>query len=524
MFAGRNESYRILRKEYKGDLAAVNKRKTSLSQTQEEPLTVYNLVAASAKRFITQITSSVPSMVTQPRDLSNIQELDVAARRGMFLNHVWKQNKVSLRLGEIAWNQSVLGSSPIFILPDPSNVCGFKITIGIPEFFYPVPKDNSWQEFKAVIYAYHQVGEKFETLDYHKFDPQKSSFEDSYDNNTIMYWDRSQYVLWKDGRLQDHVIHNLGMIPCVQVKNLPIPANLSSEGDFDQAVAMQEYINEQLLLQGQIIFDFANAPIIINSSRSSQVNTGERVWDLGPDGRAAYLTYPGNSPSQETLFIKSQQGYEDMVGVSSPALGRDIPSGTTGPVVSSLLGGFNGILSMKQIMIGEAIRNVNLIIQQMAEIFYPTRLFPIYPSASQKYPATTILNRKLYAIPSEWHGYHENSVSFPEPEIVRLQKQNNEILKMQQGLQSRIRTMLNLGIENPIDEIAQIALERGAASASTPSAVPPVGQPPELSPEEKARRALTEAGVLPEEEPPPAEQSEPQPKPEPNTKRKTRGR
>lgn len=468
LYSGRNETYRILRKQYQGDLTAVEKRKTSLSQTQEEPLTVYNLISASAKRFITQIASSVPSTLAVPKDLSNPKDIDIGSRRGMFLNHVWKQNEIAIKIGEMAWYQSLLGSFPIFVLPKPDSLSGFKITVGIPEFFYPVPKDSSWNEFSAVIYAYHKVGDKYEYLDFHKIDPQKGSFEDTHNNNTIIYMDAIQYIVWQNNKIIEHVRHNLGIIPCVVGKNMPIPATLTSEGDFDQAVAMQEYINEQLLAQGQIIFDFANAPIVVNSSRSVQPNLGDRLWDLGPDGKAQFLTYPGNSPSQETLFIKSQQAFEDMTAISSPALGRDIPSGTTGPVVSSLLGGFNGVLSLKQLMIGDAIRKVNLIIQQMAEVLYPNRLFPIYPSMSYQYPQTTILNKKLYIVPSEWGGFYENVVKFPEHENIRIAKNNIEITKMQMGLQSRIRTMLNLGIENPMEEIQQIILEQQGTKKEEP--------------------------------------------------------
>lgn len=493
-YSQRNEQYRLLRKQYNGDLTSVSKRQSSLSQGQEEQTTVYNLISAGVKRFISNIAATVPQSKAVPRS-SAPNELHLANKRTAWLNHVWQSNDLATLIGKMAWYQSLLGSFPLLVNPDQSNISGFKITLGVPEFFYPMPTDDTWTDFDYIVYAYRKYTGKGRA-DYDVWlDPTRTSFTDT-TQNVMMYWDKQRYQLEVNGIVQESVRHNLGFIPWVHGTNMPVPHNQTSEGDFDQSVPMQEYINEQLLLQGKIIFDFANAPIVVSASRSSTLNTGDRVWDLGPDGRAQYLTYPGNSPSQETLFIKSQQGFEDMTMLSSPSMGRDVPSGTTGPVINSLLGGFSGVLAMKQLMIGNALRKANMIIQQMAETLYPKTIFPIYPSLSNKYHENIVVTEPLSIQPLELGGWYQNVIIIPEPDSVKSFKDQMQITKMQLGLQSRLRTMTNLGIDNPEEELKQIMLEQQAMNPQKQPATEPAPEDFSNSPEAlEAQEALKSLNI-----------------------------
>lgn len=499
-YSPRNEQYRLLRKHYFGDLRSVEKRTSSIPEVQEEQLTVYNLVNASLKRFFASLSASPPKVRAVPRS-GSLEQLEIASRRTRYLEWIWQDNNMAIRYGQMVWLQSLLGMCPILAVPSQEKGSGFKISIGVPEYFFPMAKNDQWEEFTSVVYAY----ESYENGKTGAFfiDPTKTDFTARYGGTwTMNYWDKNYSVTIVDGKETARVKHDFGFVPWFVIPNMPIPHLSSSEGDFDQAIPMHEYINEQLLLQGQLMLDYMKAPIAVSSSKAVQVvfGDGRDILDLGPDGRAQFLTHPGTPPTAETLFIKSQQGFEDMVGVSSPSFGRDIPSGTTGPVIGALLGGFTGILGNKQLQIAYQLYLMNLAIQKMAEKIYAEQEFVLAPIMGfstqrvQKFEEITVK-------PSEFGGWYQNQVIHPENPQVKSLEERREISLWQSGLQSKLTTMWKIGIEDPIRELQLIAAEKALElKLSTPAGTLPLPGIPGAALSPIPTQAAPQPGVSPSQE------------------------
>ena len=141
VFSRRNEDYKTLRRQYFGDLRVTAKRTKAVSETQEEMLTVYNLVNASLKRYLAALVGATPSVKAMPRRKDTI-ELDLAARRTKWLRNVWSDNDLEIKYGQMIWLQSLLGMAPIKAIPTGKKASGFKISVLIPEFCYFKPKDE----------------------------------------------------------------------------------------------------------------------------------------------------------------------------------------------------------------------------------------------------------------------------------------------------------------------------------------------------------------------------------------------
>ena len=159
-----------------------------------------------------------------------------------------------------------------------------------------------------------------------------------------------------DGDQALMIKHNLGEVLWYECQNIPIPHRHRGQGDIDQAINLQEYLNLLLSSFADMIAYAANPIAVVRGTKVGGTNLPfqERaVWELERDAQVGFLQWTGAPPTNEAQTLRVFQGIEDLTGVSSPAFGREIPSGTSGNAIRSLLAGFNTRLGTKQQLMGD---------------------------------------------------------------------------------------------------------------------------------------------------------------------------
>ena len=453
MFGERNGEYRTLRRIFDGKFASKQEADARTGAILSDRISmIYNIANATVRRYMDSM-SAPPRLESVPEGFE-LEDIERADKRTKFLEYVYQCNGMNIKLMQAAYYQSLLDKAIFNVRPAPHLKHKIRIELCVPDFYFPITRGDDWQHPVAVIYGFRQF--KKQSLQF----PNPMEFTGTEEfTDVIEYWDANWFIRLEDG-VSMVIPHNLGLIPFFESHNLPIPHRFRGQGDVDQAVGLNEYLNTLMSAMGDMI-SYAAAPIaVVRGTKVGGTNLPfepRAVWELERDAQVGFLQWTGAPPSVEAQILRTIQAIEDTTGVSSPAFGREIPSGTSGNAVRSLLAGFNTRLGTKQQMLGDCLTSMNECILLMAEKMFPNEPFRIV--GENVAPGKSLGKKKMYEVrPSEFQGWYRNRVVFSplDPSSTYFQ----EMDKFAKGIQSRYSTMKALGVQNVWDELERIRMER----------------------------------------------------------------
>lgn len=453
IFQERNGEYQVLRRVMDGDFASAQEARQKVGTPfQDRMKLIYNIGNATVRRYMDSM-SAPPRIEVKPSGFE-MEDLEIADKGTKFLEYVYGCNNFGVKLMHVAFYQSLLDKAILHVRPAPHLPHKIRIEVGVPDFYYPITRGDDYLHPVGVLYGFRTYKGNDFLRDPMRFKDNRDEFE-----TNIEYWDATHFVRLQGDKII-YIKHDLGEIPWFEVHNIPIPHRFRGQGDVDQSVGLNEYLNMLMSAMGDMIA-YAAAPIaVVRGTKMGGTNLPfepRAVWELERDAQVGFLQWSGTPPAVEAQMLRTIQAIEDMTGVSSPAFGREIPSGVSGSAVRSLLAGFNTRLGTKQQMLGDAMVKMNKCILRMAETMFPDEEFRVV--GENIIPGKELGKRKVYTVkPKEFGGWYENKVIFQplDPAATYFQ----EIDKFSKGIQSRFTTMKNIGVQNVWDELQRIKIEK----------------------------------------------------------------
>jgi hypothetical protein len=199
--------------------------------------------------------------------------------------------------------------------------------------------------------------------------------------------------------------------------------------------------------------DYLADPIqIITGYTGDKLPSGPGAqWHLGKDMEAHFLTWPGSPPDVERMLGRVQQQIEDLLNLGS-TFGREIPSGTSGSAVKSLLSGIQATFLRKQVTMGTVYRKANEVIFRIIEKYHANTQILIRGTRRGNMFVEEMKG-------SEIAGNYRTQIVWPPGVLDQPSRVDLEINKMNNKVQSRQTTMENIGIMSPKDELDLIRVE-----------------------------------------------------------------
>jgi len=468
LYSQRNSEYAVLRNAFDAQFVSnAQPAAIGMGEFNDRKKLVYNLINTATRRFMDEMSAPV-RISAIPRGIRDDQ-IKIAEKRQKALMQVMEDEKMVLKIIQAAYNQSLLDKAIWHVRPNPDKAMLVDISLVLPEAYLPLPKTDDWSEHQAVLISYRKLvlGEKTNDGSLDPLNPNTVDVQMPSDR-VIEYWDDQWYCKWEAGRFTVEIEHGLGAHMFEEMHNIPIPHRHRGQGDGDQSVGLNEYLNELMSDQADVLAYLAHPIIVVRGSKvgSQNLTWGPKaIWELERDGSAEILTWQGAPPTFEAQILRTMQAIEDNTGMSAPAFGRDIPSGVSGETVRSVLAGFNTRVGTKQTLAGLSLANLFKKVQRIWEVQFPNAKIPIPGEMEGGEPA--VLK------PKDMMGFYGVRVIFePQNETVRV---FTELQKMEKGVQSKRTTMKNLGIVNPGDEEKRIVFERQREIAMTQAANQMIG-------------------------------------------------
>jgi len=447
MYGTRNSEFAVLKRAFDGDYVATQQTKAfPTAELDDRKKLVYNMNNSSIRRYMDEMSAPV-RLFCPPADV-NQKELARAERRQKLLTALFKQEKMTLKIVMAAYHQGLMDKAIFHVRPDPSKKIPVCISLVRPDAYYPIPLSGDFFEKKGVIFAWQQ----FDLDRAIHFDPDgKNDASLEHDESSVLeYWDAEDCLRLEAGKETFKGRYPWGFVPFVEAHNIPIPFRQRGQGDIDQTVGLNEHLNNLMSDQADVLSYMSNPIVVVRGAKAGTQNLifGPRaVWELERDAGVEFLTWAGSPPSFETQILRVMQGIEDATGLSSPAYGREIPSGVSGEAIRSILAGFNTRIGAKQTFMGVALADVCNFALAILEAEFP--------KVEIRLPG-----EKTPVLPEEIDGEHDAAIIFmPQNETVRV---FTELELMRNGVQSRLMTMRKVGIVNPEDEYDRIAYEKQA--------------------------------------------------------------
>jgi hypothetical protein len=460
LYAERNAEFETLRKVFDGDFSGLSQNKAigKSDLFNEHIAIVYNISNAIVRRYM-DMMSAPPRIECLPRGFDEDDQV-LADKRTKFLEHIWRANNMTLKIIMSAFYQSLLDRGIFHVRPAPHLKHKILIELCVPEYYMPMPQGDNYLEPAFTIYGFRAFDPMRSDVIAGETDPLRTRPNFVF-NQVVEYWDDTWMVRVEDGKGRVEIEHGFGAQNFYEAMNIPVPHRYRGQGDIDQSAGMNAYVN-MLFSDFANIINYAANPITIirGAGDTSALNFAPKaIWNLGREGQAQFLQWQGAPPTSEAQFLRALQAIEDLSGVNSPALGRDIPSGTSGSALRSVLAGFNTRTGTKQQCLGEALARMNVGIQMTAErVFSETEYEIVGEIPAKDKRGRDVLRRGAFTFkPKEIGGWYANELHF-EP-VDPTTRFFQELEKKREKLQSRLTTMRNLNIRNPSDEIERMRRE-----------------------------------------------------------------
>lgn len=453
VFVGRNAEFKVLRDAFNGKFEGATG--AGINGSEGKPEIIYNIANATVRRYLDSM-SAPPRIEAMPEGF-DLEDLELADKKTKWIEHILNEERLPLKMMHVAFYQSLLDKAIIHIRPAPLLKHGFRIEVIAPEHYYPVVTGDDYSHPEAVL------------ISFNVYDAMSNDRREGFDANRIPqkevveYWDKTWMKRVENGVTKLEIKHDFGVLPFFEAHNLPLPHQHRGQGDIDHVISLNDYLNRLFSDLGAMIDYAANPIAIIRGSKAGGANlpfAPRAVWELERDAQASFLQWQGAPPSVEAQMLRTLQAVEDVTGVSSPAFGRDIPSGTSDRAIRSILAGFNTRLGTKQQMLAMALQEMSNALLTMAHKLYPSREYAI---VGESMKSDKNLGKKIvYTVkPSEFGEFNRTRITFMPGDPSTLYFQETD--KMAKGLQSKFTTMKNLGIQYPWEELERMRLEQEEA-------------------------------------------------------------
>lgn len=453
LYGQRNAEYNVLRNVFDAQFVGTAQQTAAgLGEFNDKKTLVYNMINTAIRRFMDEL-SAPTRLQAIPRGIKK-PAIELAELRSKALKRVHEGENMTVKIIEAAYYQGLLDKAIWHVRPNPDKEYFVDIDLVLPEAYFPIPATDRWGETEGVLISWKKFNE--DMILNHDVDPLGKSHEDISisSGRVIEYWSKDWYQRWDDGELVFEIKHDLGTILFEEAHNIPIPHRHRGQGDADQSVGLNEYLNELMSAQADVLTYLAAPIVVVRGSKAGSQNLvwgPKAIWDLERDGSAEILTWAGAPPSFEAQILRTMQGIEDNTGLSAPAFGREVPSGVSGETVRSILAGFNTRVGTKQTLMGHSLANVYKKVQLVWDKMFPSKGIDV-PGIEDEDGNPARLEFK------DLKGFYDLTIIFePQNENVRV---FTEMQKMEKRVQSRLRTMRNLGIPNPEDEEKRIIIEQ----------------------------------------------------------------
>lgn len=454
VYSQRNQEFTVLRQVFDAQYVSTQQStSTGKGEFVDKKKLVYNMINTAVRRFMDEMSAPL-RMQTIPRGVEK-EDIVIAEKRQKALTRCFEENNMGLKVIQAAYYQSLLDKAVWEVTPDPEMEMKVRIDLVLPEAYFPIPSTDNWTMTKAVLVSWKRF-DPTKAVELSNIDPlgQNRDNVNFGEDRVIEYTDDQWFIRWEMGEITQSLHHKMGFLKFDEAHNIPIPHRHRGQGDADQSVGLNEYLNELMSAQANVLAYLAAPIIVIRGSRTGAQNLvwgPGAIWEMERDGSAEILTWAGAPPTFEAQILRTMQGIEDNTGLSSPAFGREIPSGVSGETVRSILAGFNTRVGTKQTLMGFALVSIGKKVQSIWESQFPNVELEI-PGEEEGVEDGAILR------PKDMKGFYDVRAIFePQNETVRV---FTELQKMEKGVQSKLRTMRNLGIPNPQDEMKRIRLEQ----------------------------------------------------------------
>lgn len=444
-YATRDNAYSKLRSLYNADYFS------GKAHIQGVKL-VYNLLANVVDRY-TDFMSQPPDWRVIPSDITE-DAMVMADKMEKFLYSQWELNNIQMAQQWQAHLQALLGSFGFSVIPnfnDKGKLISpeqyVRINVLTPDYTYTMPKSDNIRDNDFII---------VDAFDYKKakdqYNPSLSMSSKRDMANTHIYFDENIIKVIEKGEIVNEIGHDFGFIPIILGQNRVKPHNVEGVGDLDQSVGLMEYTNELISWLADILEYQANPITIIKGYAGDDKLPNGGRWFLGPDGDAKFLQWTGPPAAIEGMINRMVGFIQDQTHLSPAILGNDIPSGTSGSAVQSLLSGIQATMLRKQVTLGDVYNKTNEVIFRVVEKIFGNKELIVRGTKKGN-----VFVDKFKG--SEINGNYRNQVIWPAGILDQPSRVNLEIQKLSARIQSRHTTMEKVGIDSPIDEMKRIELE-----------------------------------------------------------------
>lgn len=439
-FNRRNELFRQLRGFYNSEYWA---------ETEQQGIKlIYNKVGLAVDRY-TDFMIQPPDWQVIPTDVTT-EARKQAETQEKYLYCQYAKNHIGIVHGWLVNLQAQLGMFALEARPHFGSKEKFiHLDVPIPEYVLPYPKSDNMMDLEAVVI----LGDMYEKQG-EQFNPDVRAGERIRQANLTKYYDKDSIIVLKDGKRIAEVNHEFGFIPLVIGQNKVKPHYVEGLGDMDQSAGLQIYLNDLLSYQADIIEYAANPITVIKGYVGDNLPTGPRAqWHLGRDMDASFLTWPGSPPAMEQMYNKIERAIDDGLNVSDALAGRDLPSGTSGSAVQSLLSGIQATFLRKQVHLGYCYVRMNEIMFRIHEKYFK----------NEEVILRGVRKNNIFVAKTKGEyisGNYETRAIFPPGVLDQPARINVEITKLNAGVQSKYTTMENIGVQSPLDEMELIRIEQ----------------------------------------------------------------
>lgn len=445
-YATRNTAYSKLRSIYNADYFS------GKAHIQGVKL-VYNLLANVVDRY-TDFMSQPPDWRVIPYDVTE-EAMIMADKQEKFLYSQWELNNIQMAQQWQSHLQALLGFFGFSVVPN-FDASGklidkeqfVRINVLTPDYVYPMPKSDNIRDLDFVILDAYDY-----TIGKDQYNPSISLDSKRDFTNTHVYFDENVIRVIEKNQIKNEIVHEFGFLPVILGQNRVKPHHVEGVGDLDQSVGLMEYTNELLSWMGDMIEYHANPITIIKGyTGDNKLPNGGR-WFLGPDGDAKFLSWPGTPPAVENMISRMVNFIQDQTHLSPAILGNEIPSGTSGSAVQSLLSGIQATMLRKQVTLGDVYNKTNEVIFKIVEKIFGDKELVVRGTKRGNVFVEKFKGKEI-------NGNYRNHVIWPPGILDQPSRINIELQKMQSGLQSRYTTMESIGIQSPKDELLRIEAEQ----------------------------------------------------------------
>lgn len=314
---------------------------------------VHNLLQEICVKYQTFLCP-VPMIRTFRDPPFSEQKRKQATLKERVLYGTWSMNKMSRRMGEIAWFLPLMGDCFLGVWPDYDKKL-VRMIVRTPENAHPVRSLN-YDCLDAIIFRNEFTQRQLQAAYPNYQPPQPGRFRPTRQpanaggtrkEEVIEYSDESEYVTFAGGQEVRRIPHGFGFNLFTQVSFIPVPGEDFNHGAVEQIVSMVEMGNalNSLMFQAtlenvfptMVIKDPAKAPADILRGPGS-------VIPVNPGGDVTYLTPPAQALGVQMAFVRENADKVlEAAAMPRVSLGQSpATSIVTGAAVNELQGAGSG--------------------------------------------------------------------------------------------------------------------------------------------------------------------------------------